>query len=39
MIKKMALILVTVSCLLVFVVPAQHLTSGMLAPQDHVGGA
>lgn len=39
MIKKMALILVTVSCLLVLIVPAQNPTSGMLTPQDHIGGA
>lgn len=36
MIKKMALILVTVSCLLVFGVPVQH---GTIQPQDHVGTA
>lgn len=38
MIKKMALILATVSFLLVFVVPVQNPTSG-IAPQDHIGGA
>lgn len=37
--KKMALILVTASCLLVFGVPVQHPTSGTFQPQDDVGSA
>ncbi len=41
MIKKMALILVAASFLLVFVVPvpAQNPTFGTFQPQDHVGTA
>lgn len=39
MIKKMALILATVSFLLVFAVPVQKPASGMLTPQDYIGGA
>jgi hypothetical protein len=39
MIKKIALILVTASCLLVFGLPVQHPTSGTFHPQDDVGSA
>jgi len=39
MIKKIALILVTASCLLVFGLPVQHPTSGTFQPQDDVGSA
>lgn len=39
MIKKIALILVAASCLLVFGLPVQHPTSGTFQPQDDVGSA
>ncbi len=39
MIKKMALILITASFLLVFAVPDQNPTYGIFKPQDHIGGS